>query len=100
MDYRYEQNEANYQALQKTAGRAVDYAGRSFDDFDLRPFLEGVIDAFGFDRLIYGGDWPVVRRAAEYPRWVQTLDGLLGDAGEANLRKLYRDNARRFYRLT
>ena len=41
----------------------------------------------------------MLSRAAEYPRWVQTLDGLLGDAGEANLRKLYRDNARAFYRL-
>ena len=43
MDYRYEQNEAGYQRLQKRAGRAVDYAVRSFEDFDLRSFLEAVL---------------------------------------------------------
>jgi L-fuconolactonase len=75
----------------------ADHAGWTPDD--LRPYLDAVIDEFGFDRLIYGGDWPVVRVAAEYPRWVQTLDGLLAGVGEADLRKLYRDNARRFYRL-
>lgn len=48
MDYRYEQNEANYQALQKTAAGAVDYAGRSFEDFDLRPFLEAVLPTMTF----------------------------------------------------
>jgi L-fuconolactonase len=75
----------------------ADHAGWTPDD--LRPFLDAVIDEFGFDRLIYGGDWPVVRVAAEYPRWVQSLDGLLAGVGESDLRKLYRDNARRFYRL-
>ena len=84
----------------KVSGLVTEADHAAWKPEDLRPFLEAVIDAFGFDRLIFGGDWPVVRRAAEYPRWVQTLDGLLGDAGEANLRKLYRDNARRFYRLT
>jgi SAM-dependent methyltransferase len=58
MDYRYEQNEASYQRLQKTAGRAVDYAGRSFEDFDLRPFLEAVLPP-----MTFSGERP---RAFEY----------------------------------
>ena len=48
MDYRYEENEASYQRLEKTADRAVDYAGRSFDNFDLRPFLEAVLSLMTF----------------------------------------------------
>jgi SAM-dependent methyltransferase len=58
MDYRYEENEARYQRLQKTAARAVDYAGRSFEDFDLRPFLETVLPS-----MIFSGELP---RAFEY----------------------------------
>lgn len=58
MDLRYEQNEASYQRLQKTAGRAVDYAGRSFEDFDLRPFLEAVLPP-----MTFSGERP---RAFEY----------------------------------
>ena len=39
MEFRYERNEAAYRRL-IAAGRATDYAGRSFEYFDLRPFLE------------------------------------------------------------
>jgi SAM-dependent methyltransferase len=58
MDYRYEENEVNYQRLQRTADRAVDYAGRRFEDFDLRPFLEMVLL-----RMKFSGERP---RAFEY----------------------------------
>jgi SAM-dependent methyltransferase len=58
MNYRYEENEARYQRLQRTADRAVDYAGRSFEDFDLRPFLEMVLPL-----MTFSGERP---RAFEY----------------------------------
>ncbi len=57
MDYRYEENEARYRRLQM-AGKAVDYAGRDFEDFDLRPFLEAVLP-----RMTFSGVPP---RAFEY----------------------------------
>jgi SAM-dependent methyltransferase len=47
MDYRYEQNEAAYQRLAAT-GRPADYAGRSFEHFDLRRFLEAVLPLMKF----------------------------------------------------
>jgi len=88
----------------KVSGMVTEADHAAWTPDDLKPFLEATIDAFGFDRLIFGGDWPVCRQAAEYPRWVETLDGLLArmgpaGVGAADLRKLYRDNARRFYRL-
>jgi SAM-dependent methyltransferase len=58
MDYRYEENEVSYQRLQRTADGAVDYAGRSFEDFDLRPFLEMVLPL-----MTFSGERP---RAFEY----------------------------------
>ena len=58
MDYRYEENEVSYQRLQRTAESAVDYAGRSFEDFDLRPFLEIVLP-----RMTFSGERP---RGFEY----------------------------------
>ena len=33
-----------------------------------------MVDCFGFDRIIFGGDWPVASQATDYPRWVNTLD--------------------------
>src|SRR5262245_45690482 len=66
---------------------------------DLRPYVEHVLASFGEDRVAYGGDWPVAYQASPYPRWVETLDRLTAGLSAVAKRKLWRENARRFYRL-
>jgi predicted TIM-barrel fold metal-dependent hydrolase len=66
---------------------------------DLRPFVDHVIASFGWDRVMFGSDWPVCNLTANYQRWVATLLSLTDAAGEANQRKLFHDNAIRIYRL-
>ncbi|MFZ1971251.1 MAG: amidohydrolase [Candidatus Acidiferrales bacterium] len=66
---------------------------------DLRPFVEHVIESFGWDRVMFGSDWPVCNLTASYQRWVETLLSLTRAAGETNQRKLFHDNAVRIYRL-
>ena len=57
------------------------------------------IECFGFDRVMFGGDWPVVELAGSYRRWVDLVDGVVVGASLAERRKLYRENAIAFYRL-
>lgn len=83
----------------KMSGLVTEADHKNWTPADLRPYIDHVIDCFGFDRVIYGGDWPVAFQAAEYPRWVQTLDEAVAGASERELRALYRDNAIAFYRL-
>ena len=66
---------------------------------DLQPYIEHVVDCFGFDRVIFGGDWPVSTQATDYPRWVSTLDAALKGASPDELHKLYVRNAEAFYRV-
>jgi L-fuconolactonase len=66
---------------------------------DLKPYIDHVIDCFGFDRVLYGGDWPVAYQAAEYPRWVETLAWAVEGCSPQELRQLFHDNAIQFYRL-
>jgi predicted TIM-barrel fold metal-dependent hydrolase len=66
---------------------------------DLRPFVDHVVESFGWDRVMFGSDWPVCNLTASYARWVETLLALTRFAGEANQRKLFRENAIRTYRL-
>jgi L-fuconolactonase len=66
---------------------------------DLQPYIEHVITCFGFDRVIYGSDWPVSTQASEYPRWVQTLREAVSGCSSEALDNLFRNNAIRFYRL-
>jgi L-fuconolactonase len=57
-----------------------------------------IFENFGFDRTIFAGDWPVSSQAAGYETCVQTAITLAG-AGEGDLRKLFRTNAEKFYRV-
>jgi L-fuconolactonase len=66
---------------------------------NLRPYIEHALDVFGEDRVAFGGDWPVVLLASSYQRWVETLDGLTIGLSEAAKRKLWAENAKRFYRF-
>ncbi|MEO8669229.1 MAG: amidohydrolase family protein [Bauldia sp.] len=63
------------------------------------PYVARSIECFGFDRVAFGGDWPVLELASTYPRWVEVVDRVTAGSSEADLRNLYRDNAIRFYRL-
>lgn len=66
----------------------------------LRPFVEHVIAAFGWDRVLFGSDWPVCTLSATYRQWVEALQTLTREAGEVNQQKLFYDNAVRVYRLS
>ena len=66
---------------------------------DLKPYIDHVIEYFGIDRVMYGGDWPVAFQATEYPRWVETLSWATSGFSDAERRMLFRDNAIACYRL-
>jgi L-fuconolactonase len=65
----------------------------------VKPYIAHAIDCFGFDRVMYGSDWTVSELTHSYPTWVEILDDVVTGASAAELRKLYRDNAIRTYRL-
>lgn len=64
---------------------------------DLRPFLDRVVEAFGFDRLLFGGDWFVQTLASTYPRWVEVVDRTLSGCSDEEIRKVYVTNAETIY---
>jgi predicted TIM-barrel fold metal-dependent hydrolase len=66
---------------------------------DLRPYVDHAIGCFGWDRVMFGSDWPVCTLSASYRQWVDVLLSLTRAAGEANQKKLFHDNAIRVYRL-
>lgn len=66
---------------------------------EIKPYIDATFDTFGFDRTLFAGDWPICLQATSLTRWVETLDTALTGVPEADVRKFYRDNANRFYRL-
>jgi predicted TIM-barrel fold metal-dependent hydrolase len=66
---------------------------------DLAPIVNHTLEVFGPDRVMFGGDWPVCTLAATYKQWVEALKTIVHDRSEADNRKLFHDNAVRFYGL-
>jgi predicted TIM-barrel fold metal-dependent hydrolase len=66
---------------------------------DLRPYVDHAIQCFGWDRVLFGSDWPVCTLSASYRQWVDALVLLTSSAGEVNQKKLFEQNAIRIYRL-
>jgi L-fuconolactonase len=77
------------------------YAGPDWTPADLRPYIAATLDAFGPDRTIYAGDYPILLQSTNLTQWVEILDDAFADLGlsAADTRKIYRDNANSFYRL-
>jgi predicted TIM-barrel fold metal-dependent hydrolase len=65
----------------------------------LSPVVKAVIDEFGWDRVMFAGDWPVVNLGASLKGWVETLKTIVLDASPTNQSKLFVDNAVKFYGL-
>ncbi len=66
----------------------------------IKPYLNRILDAFGFERVMFGSDWPVSELTYRYADWVAILDRLTSACSDDERRKFFRENAIRFYRLS
>ncbi|MBV9136758.1 MAG: amidohydrolase family protein [Hyphomicrobiales bacterium] len=83
----------------KVSGVITEADHARWNKHEIKPYIAHVIDAFGFDRVMYGSDWTVSNLTHPYPVFVELLDEMLEGSSEAEKRKLYRDTAIRVYRL-
>lgn len=67
---------------------------------DLAPNVEFCLETFGEDRVIFGGDWPVCTLKASYAEWLSALQEIVRGRSLESRRKLFSENATRFYGLS
>lgn len=65
----------------------------------LRPYVEQVIALFGWDRVVWGSDYPVVTLFADLTRWVNASREIVAGASADEQAKLFHRNAERIYRI-
>ena len=66
---------------------------------DLAPVAGYAMETFGPDRRMFGGDWPVCTLGATYAEWVGALRQIVKEMSAPDQKKLFHDNAVRFYGL-
>ena len=65
----------------------------------IRPYAEHTIGAFGFDRMIWGSDWPVCTLGGSLSTWVGATHALLEGAGKDEKHALLAGNAIKLWNL-
>ena len=65
----------------------------------LAPAINHCLDAFGPDRVIFGGNWPVCTLTASYETWVELLLKVVKSRSDEFKRKLFYENVESFYEL-
>ncbi|MFT6656942.1 MAG: putative TIM-barrel fold metal-dependent hydrolase [Maritalea sp.] len=78
----------------------VAYCGPDQDrETAVRPYIEFVVEKFGADRCVWGGDWPVVNMAKGLPDWIEITRNIFAGEPEVNQAKIFNENAKRIYNL-
>lgn len=84
----------------KISGVVTEADHAAWRESEIIPYIAHAIECFGFDRVMFGGDWPVSELATSYGRWVEVVDQVVSGASEDEKRKLYRDTGLAFYNLS
>lgn len=71
----------------------------SWSTADLTPYVDHLLDSFGPDRVLFGSDWPVSRRAGDYDRTITAARVLVADLAPAERAAVLSGTARRVYAL-
>jgi len=77
----------------------IAYASGEITADTLRPTIEHSIDCFGWDRIVWGSDWPVCNLTRDLGSWTRLLDEILSGASESELARLHHRNAREIYHI-
>lgn len=67
---------------------------------DFRPFVGHVIECFGWNRVMWGGDWPVCTLTATLRQWLDAALSLTSAATCEQRENFFGGNAVKIYRLT
>jgi len=83
----------------KISGLATEADWKNWQPADLKIYFDRALECFGFNRVLFGGDWPVATLATSYKRWLETVRELFSFASVTDQIKLFQTNAERIYRV-
>lgn len=84
----------------KLSGMITEARWESWTPEDLTPYVAHVVGCFGYDRVMFGSDWPVCNLAGSYKRVTDALRQTLGPLSAEDSAKVWGRSARQFYQLS
>ena len=83
----------------KVSGMVTEADWKTWNEVQLRPYFDAVLEAFGPKRLMFGTDWPVCLAATGYARWVELVNRFANGLSADEREWLFGKTAVQAYRL-
>lgn len=83
----------------KLSGLSVEANWSTWEAVDMAFPVATAVDSFGAERLMFGSDWPVLRLAGDFRRWLATVEALTGHLVENQRNDIWCGSAQRAYQL-
>jgi L-fuconolactonase len=83
----------------KISGMVTEADHATWTTDHLKPYVSHVVKSFGFERIMFGSDWPVCLLAASYQQAMEAAMETVGPMSDAQRVDFLAGNASRFYRL-
>jgi L-fuconolactonase len=64
-----------------------------------KPWIEFILQIFGSERILWGGDWPVLELAGDYQTWFEVCQSLTSHLTTAQKDNIFHHNANSIYKL-
>jgi predicted TIM-barrel fold metal-dependent hydrolase len=77
----------------------VAYADGEWSADTLRPYVHHIIGSFGWDRIVWGSDWPVCTLGGGLATWVAATHTLVAGCSDSEKTRLFSGNAKRVWTL-
>ena len=75
----------------------VTEASQDWQEADLKPYIEHILQTFGFDHVMFGSDWPVINLASDYHQWTSIVRSFTNAVSENDQSYFAQGNALRAY---
>jgi L-fuconolactonase len=83
----------------KVSGMVTEADHEKWTPDDLRPYVHHILGMFGYDRLMFGSDWPVCTLAGSYQQVIDAARDILSSLRPNEKAAVFGGTARDFYRL-
>jgi L-fuconolactonase len=83
----------------KLSGLVTEANHSSWRIEELQPYVQGALEYFGPERMIFGSDWPVCLLAASYAQVLEAFQTLLRELSDEERAMIFSGNAAGFYQL-
>jgi L-fuconolactonase len=83
----------------KISGLATEANWNHWNENELIPYLDIIVENFGTNRIMFGSDWPVCLVATSYERWLNFLKTYFSNFTKNERTNFFYNNCKSFYQI-